>query len=76
MALNWPQTSIRLDVSIGSFDGFSGRRRLVDVRFAPKAPKPDHAGSVAFGRTAVIQTPKLGARIMRYGLADYWLATR
>jgi hypothetical protein len=26
------------------FDGFSGERRLVDVRFAPKAPKPDQAG--------------------------------
>jgi transposase len=54
-----------------TFDGFSGRRRLVDVRFAPKAPKPSQAGSVVFGRTAVIQTPNLGARIMRYELADY-----
>jgi hypothetical protein len=36
----------------------------------PEAPNPDLAGSVAFGGTPVIQTPKLGARIMRYELAD------
>ena len=28
------------------------------------------ARSVAFGRTPVIQTPKLGAQIMRYELAE------
>ncbi len=33
--------------------------------------------SVAFGRTPVIQTPKLGARIMRYELADYeWVVIK
>jgi transposase len=35
------------------------------------------AGGVAFGRTPVIQTPKLGVRIMRYELADYeWVAIK
>jgi hypothetical protein len=30
-----------------------------------------------FGRTPVIQTPKLGLRIMRYELADYeWAAIK
>jgi Putative transposase of IS4/5 family (DUF4096) len=34
-------------------------------------------GSVAIGQTSVIQTPKLGARIMRYELADYeWAAIK
>ena len=33
--------------------------------------------SVAFGQTAVIQTPELGARIMRYELADHeWIAIK
>jgi hypothetical protein len=49
------------------FDGFIRDCRQVDVR----------ARSFAFGRTPVIQTPKLGARIMRYELADYeWTAIR
>ena len=35
------------------------------------------ARSVAFGRTPVIQTSKLGARIMRYELADHeWVAIK
>jgi hypothetical protein len=35
------------------------------------------ARSVAFGRTPLIQTPKLGARFMRYELADYeWVAIK
>jgi hypothetical protein len=37
----------------------------------------ERAGSVAFGRTAVIQTPELGARMMRYELADHeWTAIK
>ena len=51
-------------------DGLGGRDRLVDVRFAPKAPKLGQAGSVAAGRMAVIRTPRLGARTMRHELAD------
>jgi hypothetical protein len=35
------------------------------------------ARSVAFGQPPVIQTPKLGPRIMRYELADYeWVAIK
>ncbi|MGX1424557.1 transposase [Bradyrhizobium elkanii] len=42
------------------------------------APVPKRrTRSVAFGRTAVIQTPELGARIMRYELADHeWTAIK
>jgi Putative transposase of IS4/5 family (DUF4096) len=47
------------------FDGFVWHCRQVDIRYKGQAR------SVAFGRTPVIQTPKLGARIMRYELADY-----
>lgn len=45
--------------------GFGGDCWLVDVRFCPQAPNKDRARSVAFGQTPVIQTPKLGSRIMR-----------
>ena len=39
--------------------------------------EPGPARSVAFGRTPVIQTPKLGARIRRYELADHeWVAIK
>jgi len=39
--------------------------------------RQDRAKSVAFGQTPVIQTPELGARIMRYELADYeWTAIK
>ena len=42
-----------------------------------KHRSPGWARSVAFGRTPVIQAPELGARIMRYELADYeWLAIK
>jgi len=35
----------------------------------------DRPNSISLGQTSVIQTPKLGARIMRYELADYeWTA--
>jgi transposase len=35
------------------------------------------ANGIAFGQTPVIQTPELGARIMRYELADYeWTAIK
>lgn len=57
--------------------GFGGDCRLVDVRFCSQAPNKDRARSVAFGQTPVIQTPKLGSRIMRYELADYeWTAIK
>jgi hypothetical protein len=36
-----------------------------------RTPNRGRAGSVAIGPTPVIQAPKLGARIMRYELADY-----
>src|SRR5262249_44721167 len=36
-----------------------------------KHRSPGWTRSVAFGRTPVIQAPELGARIMRYELADY-----
>ena len=52
----------------GHFDDFGADCRLLDVRFRR---------SVALGQTSVIQTPKLGARIMRYELADYeWVAIK
>jgi transposase len=44
---------------------------------ARKRRTEGRARSVAFGRTPVIQTPKLGARIMRYELADHeWAAIK
>jgi Putative transposase of IS4/5 family (DUF4096) len=59
------------------FDGLGSGLRLVDVCFYPQAPDRGQVSSVAFGRTPVIQTPKLGARIMRYELADYeWVAIK
>lgn len=51
--------------------GFGRDCRLVDVRFCPRAPNKDRVRSVAFGRTPVLETPKLGSRIMRYELAEY-----
>jgi hypothetical protein len=57
--------------ALGHFRRNQRGASLVDIRFASKAPKPGRARSVAFGRTPMIQTPKLGARIMRYELADY-----
>ena len=39
--------------------------------------RQDRAKSVAFGQGPVIQTPELGARILRYELADYeWTAIK
>ena len=59
------------------FDGFGRDCGLVDVRSCPQASYQCRARSVAFGRTAVIQTPELGARIMRYELADFeWTAIK
>jgi hypothetical protein len=50
----------------------------VDVSFWPPAPyHEDRATSVAVGQTAVIQAPELGARIVRYALADHeWTAIK
>src|SRR5262245_30577744 len=57
------------------FNGFSGGCLLGNVSFVPKPPKQGQG--VAFGRTPVIQAPKLRARIMRYELADYeWVAIK
>ncbi|SFV19957.1 Putative transposase of IS4/5 family [Bradyrhizobium arachidis] len=61
----------------GHFDGFSGDSRLADIRFYPQASNRGLPGSVASGQTPVIQASKLGARIMRYELADYeWIAIK
>jgi transposase len=55
-------------------DGFSGDCRLADVRFHPVSVQPGLVVSVASGQTPVIQASKLGARIMRYELADHeWI---
>jgi hypothetical protein len=62
---------------LGHFDGFGSGFRLFDVRFYPQAPNRGQVSSVAFARTSVIQTRKLGARIVRYELADYeWVAIK
>jgi hypothetical protein len=45
--------------------------------FAHERRTRGQVSSVAFGRIPVIQTPKRGARIMRYELADYeWIAIK
>jgi Putative transposase of IS4/5 family (DUF4096) len=50
----------------------AGRCPLLPVSADPGRPR-----GVAFGQTPVIQTPNLGARIMRYELADYeWVAIK
>jgi transposase len=57
--------------------GFVRQRIPDDVHLYPKAPNQGQVSSVAFGRPPVIQTPKLGARIMRYELADCeWVAIK
>jgi hypothetical protein len=60
----------------GSFSTISAR--IVGCLMSASAHKRSSgAGSVALGQTPVIQTPKLGARIMRYELADYeWVAIK
>jgi hypothetical protein len=42
------------------FDGISGRRRLVDVRFASKVLKQGRARNLAFGGTPMIQIRSAG----------------
>jgi hypothetical protein len=50
---------------------------MVDVRFRPQAPQRGPGQGVALGQIAVIQTRKLGDRIMRYELANYeWTAIK
>src|SRR5262249_31601681 len=58
------------------FDGLIEDCRQVDVRSCPENAEPGPSQKfLAMGQTPVIQTPKLGARIMRYELADYeWTA--
>lgn len=52
------------------FNGFMGDCQPVDL-LPRECRTRGRARSVAIGQTAVIQTPKRGARIMRYQLADY-----
>jgi transposase len=57
------------------FDGLIEDCRQVDVRSCPENAEP--GPSQKFLQTPVIQAPRLGARIMRYELADYeWTAIR
>src|SRR4051812_42277487 len=59
-------------------DGLIEDRRQVDVRSCPENAEPGPSQKLlAMGQTPVIQAPRLGARIMRYELADYeWTAIR
>lgn len=60
-----------------TFDGFSGDCRLADVRFYPVSVRLGPAQRRCVRSTSVIQASKLGARIMRYELADYkWIAIK
>src|SRR5262249_21343360 len=60
------------------FDGLIEDCRQVDVRSCPENAEPGPSQKfLAMGQTPVIQAPRLGARIMRYELADYeWTAIR
>src|SRR3954452_3521637 len=73
-----PRKASRLDVSNGSFSTDSaGLLAGWRPRF-PESARVWPAKSVVFGRTPMIQIPKLwGLRIMRYELADYeWAAIK
>jgi hypothetical protein len=59
------------------FGGFGGVCPLVVIRFYPVSVELGLPGSVVSGQTSVIQSPKLGARNMRYELADHeWIAIK
>jgi transposase len=59
------------------FDGFVRDCRRAHVRFCPYASNRHLPRSVASGQITVIQASKLGARIMRYELADHeWIAIK
>ena len=61
----------------GHFRRFHPRLSAVDVGSSPQAPKRGRPRRVALGQIPVIQTPELGARIIRYELADYeWTALK
>jgi transposase len=69
------------DISLRRISDATGHFRPVlaeIVGWLMSAPvRKPRTKSVAFGRTAVIQTPELGARIMRYELADFeWTAIK
>jgi hypothetical protein len=52
-------------------------RTSCSAHFLLASPYQAWARSVVFDQPPVIQTPKVGARIMRYELADYeWLAIK